>query len=237
MKKTIMTLMIFQLLFLIACTQPEADVTTPHQQAITSVDEHIVITESKDKSIAILGKPDNSSGVFHDIQVRINGSTKSFQWENVTSPSFYPELWVANVDDDSEDEIVISLTKGHGTGIRASELHVLNMDFSEIPVDNPKNSIKKYVQTSLLINGEKRTYSITVKNKNYSYEYNNSDAGSWLDDVAFGNIVRYRMQGGAIYVEVSAQVSPGHFIGAVDAVYGYKDSQLQIEGLQFIENR
>ncbi|AIQ41611.1 hypothetical protein MKX70_22110 [Paenibacillus sp. FSL R7-0312] len=50
--------------------------------------------------------------IFSSLDVVINGETKTFNWINVTNPSFYPQISVIDLDADGEDEIVIVLTKG-----------------------------------------------------------------------------------------------------------------------------
>ncbi|WP_169834377.1 hypothetical protein [Paenibacillus donghaensis] len=50
------------------------------------------------------------------------------------NPSFYPEIALGNLDGKGEDEFVLILTTGTGTGVHESEVHVLTREMAEIPV-------------------------------------------------------------------------------------------------------
>lgn len=71
-----------------------------------------LLSETLDKKIAIYGVQEKSQkDIFSSLDVVINGKTKTFNWINVTNPSFYPQISVIDLDADGEDEIVIVLTK------------------------------------------------------------------------------------------------------------------------------
>lgn len=109
----------------------------------TSVEStpNTLLSETSDKKIAVYGVQEKGD-LFSSLDVAINGEPKTFDWSNVTNPSFYPQIFVIDLNKDGEDEIVIILTKGTGTGIHNSEVHVLRTDFTEIPVTDRKISFK-----------------------------------------------------------------------------------------------
>ncbi|MEK3778722.1 hypothetical protein MHB85_30015 [Paenibacillus sp. FSL K6-4396] len=53
---------------------------------------------------------------------------------NVANPSFYPQISVVDLDADGEDEVVVVLIQGTGSGVHDSKVHVLRTDFIEISV-------------------------------------------------------------------------------------------------------
>ncbi|MCP1423735.1 hypothetical protein NST33_30115 [Paenibacillus sp. FSL L8-0435] len=65
-------------------------------------------------------------------QIVINGETKTFKWGNVANPSFYPQISVVDLDADGEDEVVIVLIQGTGSGVHDSKVRMLRTDFIEI---------------------------------------------------------------------------------------------------------
>jgi len=194
----------------------------------------ILLTESEDKRIVIWGAPKAESGMIEQITVSIDKKEKTFAWRNSTNPSFYPEIWLANLAGDDNLEVIIALTLGTGTGIHESEVHVLNSDFSEIKVNDPIKELKPLIQTSKSEKAGKQQYSIKVAGREHLFEYKESDAGFWFDDVAFGSVINYRVEDQALISEVSAQVSPGTFPGGIKLTYALKAGILEAYRVEWI---
>jgi hypothetical protein len=216
-----------------AKVQTTVEINQPAEQKT----ELVILTESKDKRIAILGDINSAdNGMLEGITVRIDNSTRKFDWTNTINPSFYPEVWLANVAGDDKPEVIIGLTHGTGTGVHESEVHVLNLDFSEIKVNDPKKEVEQFIHVNASKKAEKQIYSITVSGKVHLFEYNETDAGIWFDQVAFGNVINFSVQDHTLIAEVSAQVSPGTFTGTVKMIYALKEGVLQVTQVEWIDD-
>ncbi|WP_281888925.1 hypothetical protein [Paenibacillus sp. YYML68] len=194
-----------------------------------------VIAQSQDQSVRVKANTSVTGDMLQGLTVQIGEQERSFPWSNVSNPTYYPEVRLANVDADAESEVLIILTTAYGTGVRQAELHVLNKDFTELDVDNPTDAVKSHIRTSHAIAGDKHTYSVTVDNHTYTKSYSKAEAGQWFEDVVIGNITTYRVQGQSIVVELSAQVSPGTFMGTVVAEYEVRGDRLAIGRVAFRE--
>lgn len=124
----------------------------------------------------------------------INGETKTFNWINVTNPSFYPQISVIDLDSDGENEIVIVLTKATGIGIHNSEVHVLKSDFTELSVSDPKEFVLNNIKVDLKKVKETRQYTVSVDGKLIAELPIQISIGHYLGDA----IVRYAFVNGRI---------------------------------------
>lgn len=177
-------------------------------------------------------------GTFSDMTLSIDGRTKRFFWKTSGEPAFLPELRYADVDGDGQDELIVILCKGEGTGTLAEEVHVVNpRDFSEIPVQNPLTALKKRTVSVIDKNGikitidGKRTMTFSTK------EVSNlcGSKANWFGNLQLGSIVDYSMEGNRITANVGVQLSPSSFFGSYRLIYEYTNHQLVVSGISFSE--
>lgn len=55
----------------------------------------------------ILNKENN--GMYEEITVKTEDNQKTFPWRNVTNPTYAPIKYIADVDNDNKDEIIIRI--------------------------------------------------------------------------------------------------------------------------------
>lgn len=211
-------------------TEPPAD-----QKNNGSGDRESVIVESSDKYVQLLADTSVSGDMLTGITVKLGENSKQFPWANVTNDGYYPEIIRDNLDQDPDPEIVIILTKGYGTGVRDSEVHVLKNDFTELDIQDPVAVVKGSLNSTASSKDGKKDYTLTYKDSTINKHYNDEDAGMWFDDVAIGNIVTYRVDNHHLLAEVSAQVSPGLFIANVEAAFEVNGSKLEVKSLELNE--
>jgi len=119
--------------------------------------------EMKSDEVSIyLNKMNNDGGMYDEIIVETRDNKKTFSWKNVANPTYVPIKYIADVDNDNKDEIIILLTTGYGTGIYVQDLHILNLeDLTEIDFEDPIEAINNSVYSSITINEDK--VNVTVK--------------------------------------------------------------------------
>lgn len=166
--------------------------------------------------------------------VHIGESSRSFDWENVSNETYYPELNVIDLDNDQEKELVILLTLGYGTGIKESQVHVLKKDYTEIAFPNALEDAQNKIQDSVTQKGEERAYSITVGGKTSNFTFKEEDAVEWYDKAVVGNSLSYRIVDNEIVAVLSVQVSPGMVLGSLEIPYKLVDGQFFEQPVQFI---
>lgn len=177
-------------------------------------------------------------GTFSNMTLSINGKTKRFSWKTYGEPAFLPELSYADIDGDGQDELIVILCEGEGTGTLVEEIHVINPgDFSEISVQSPLTALKDRTVSTIDKNGIK----ITIDGKStmtFSTEEASDLFGTkanWFSNLQLGSIVDYSMEGNRIVANVGAQLSPSSFFGSYRLVYKYTNHQLVVSGVSFSE--
>lgn len=117
----------------------------------------IVISYLEDQK-TYLSADSLKDGTFSNMTLSINGKTKRFSWKTYGEPAFLPELSYADVDGDGQDELIVILCEGEGTGTLVEEMHVINPgDFSEISVQSPLTALKNRTVSTIDKNGIKIT--------------------------------------------------------------------------------
>jgi hypothetical protein len=175
-------------------------------------------------------------GMISGITVSIGDKKKSFLWETLDSESFMPKLFYADVDSDNNDELIIILCTGEGTGVLTEDIHVLKPDdFSEITVENPLDTLKSRVHTQIT----EKDVQITIDQKS-PIVFPESEVidqiamkNSWFENLVMGSIVDYEMDNNRITVRVGAQLSPAGFLGDFVLAFEYTDHELKVSDIVF----
>lgn len=230
MKRLVGLVCTILLVTLSACTVQEIK-KNPETSQIH--DNPILLTENKDFNVKLTGIEQKSIGMIRPIIIEASGKAKSFDWENVSNPNYYPELTVTDLNQDQRKEWVIFLTTGYGTGVRESKAHVLQDDFSEILIPEPKDDAQKEIFDSVTKNNGSRVYTVRVKGETNTFTFKEGEAGDWFDHVVIGNSISYRIDGHQVISSVSAQVSPAMVIGTVEVAYGLTNNTFKLEKVNF----
>ncbi|WP_336773203.1 hypothetical protein [Paenibacillus sp. MMO-58] len=181
-------------------------------------DQEVMLTGLQD--ITLSGQKEEN-GLFNEISVSTLTVSKSFTWSNVTNPAYYPAIEVADLNEDGDNEIIIVLTKGYGTGVNAQELHILNEDdLSELTVENPLYYIIKHSHSSIQSIGDKVRVTIEVDGQTYYKDYAKSIAGTWNDKIEFGNVLNYAVLDNKLVALVPGNLSPAEYPVTVKLEYG-----------------
>lgn len=150
-----------------------------------------------------------------------NGQRRYFDWINMAKPGMEPQLACLDINNNHKDEIVIILTKDEGTGVLISEIHILDIDtLEEIPVEHPLEYINKQVQTSITKSSTALSISIKIGDKE-SYLCKRELPGSANDNIYFGSIIKFELEGQSICCSVPGMYSPAGFVGDFRIYYFY----------------
>lgn len=233
------TICVFVLVFLVAGCERSVDPTTkvmspiPGQVLVEPKGTKVEVAKTSD-GIKILANKPEAGDLFQGITIQTKDLSKSFDWNTSSNPAYYPVAEVGDFYTGNKDELVVILTKGHGTGVLRQEIHVLNVeDLSEIPVDSPEEAIKREVKSKLTKRDQIVTVELETKGAIITKEYTKSEAGSWSEGVGFGDIVRFEIIRGKITANLPGAVSPGPLIVATAVVSYGKD--LKVDSVELLE--
>ncbi|SCC33309.1 hypothetical protein GA0061094_4050 [[Bacillus] enclensis] len=193
-----------------------------------------IVSQDKNENITLYGKKTN--GLYRGFKIDFKGEiyTKPF-WISEISPSFPPQIFYSDINTDEKEELAITLTKGHGTGVLIEDVHVfhtIDNGLCEVIVDNPLAIINKSVKTKLSnqeaeIQIEKRKYKVDLLLFGVNPE-------NLFEDISFGSIIDYEVMNHNLMVKVTGQISPAMFIGDIIITYEYLAKLYQAKSIEFI---
>ncbi|NUU78065.1 hypothetical protein [Paenibacillus xylanilyticus] len=200
--------------------------------------DHTVLAEIKENhhEITLNTSTKPVQGMYSGITVSWNNRTKSFPWENISEPAFYPEVATSNIDGKGQDEAIIILTTGKGIGARASAVHVIKDDWTEIPVGDAVTKAKNALASMYKEHTATVEYTMNIAGNEYVYSYPIEDAEMWFKQAVVGNILRYRVQDNKLIAEIPVQVSPGTYTGTIEVEFREYNGELIPSEVSYIED-
>lgn len=218
-----------------AFSNPAHDNKADFGNNIYNEDEKRMIAEIPNSGIKLYYvKEDEGFGEYRGFVLQINHGKKYFRWENVTNPSYAPQLTLSDLDKDGREELIIQLCKGYGTGIFDGEVHVIRQDsFDEILVENPciilykeKITLREFPEHFDVGLNDKK---ITINKKGrLTPPYSKAGIGWGTDNT------RYVVKNNKLFARVPLGISvtsAGEFI----VKYKYQDKILQKESVDFFD--
>lgn len=200
------------------------------------IEGYEVVSRNEKENITLYGKKMN--GLYRGFKIDFKGGiyTRPF-WNSTTSLTYAPQILYSDINKDRKKELTITLTTGHGSGLKWEEVHVFDtienrLNINEVIVDNPLAIIYKNVKTKL--SNEKA--EIRVGDKEYEVDITPFEikAENLFDDIGFGSIIDYEIINNNLMVRVSGQISPASYIGDIIITYEYRDKMYQEKTIDFI---
>ncbi|MBE4909136.1 hypothetical protein IMZ08_13795 [Bacillus luteolus] len=202
--------------------------------AVTDFEGYEIVSLNNKENITLYAKKIDS--LYRGFKIDFKGGvyTRPF-WNSETNPTYAPQIFYKDINNDKREELVITLTKGHGTGLLWEDVYVFNtLDnrLIEEIVDHPLAILKKNVKTKL----NKDKAEIIVNNKKWAIDLSPFEIkpDNLFDDIGFGSIVDYEVINNCLMVRLSGQVSPGMFVGDVIITYEYRQNMYQAKTIDFI---
>jgi hypothetical protein len=196
-------------------------------------EEYKLVSNLSKEKIALYAKKNEERGMYEDFRIHFKGETyfRPF-WTNVTNPTFAPELFYEDINQDGKKELIITLTKGYGTGVRDEEVYVYryNNGLIDVLVDNPLAIIYKNVKTKLTT----QKAEIIIGNKVFLIDTKSIEPSHLVEDIGFGSIIDYAVINKKLMVRVSGQIAPSMFVGDIIITYEYRDKMYQAKAIEFI---
>ena len=190
-----------------------------------------MVTKLPKEDIVLYAKKMN--GLYRDFKIDFKGETyfRPF-WINDTNPAYAPKLFYEDINEDGKKELIITLTKGYGSGVLDEEVYVYRYTngLIDVIVDNPLAIIYKNVKTKLTT--EKA--EIILGDKVSIIDTKSIEPSHLFQDIGFGSIIDYEVINKNLMVRVSGQITPAMFVGDIIITYEYRDKMYQAKTIEFI---
>ncbi|HWL13902.1 MAG TPA: hypothetical protein VNQ57_12985 [Ureibacillus sp.] len=218
MKRYIILLLVFILFFV----PKSVSATNEGYEMVTKLPKEDIILYAK-----------KMNGLYQDFKIVFKGETyfRPF-WINDTNPTYAPKLFYEDINKDGKKEIIITLTKGYGSGVLDEEVYVYRYTngLIDVIVDNPLAIIYKNVKTKLTT--EKA--EIILGDKVSIIDTKSIEPSHLFEDIGFGSIIDYEVIKKNLMVRVSGQITPAMFVGDIIITYEYRDKMYQAKTIEFI---
>ncbi|MBB6673692.1 M56 family metallopeptidase [Cohnella nanjingensis] len=151
----------------------------------------------------------SEEGEVTGIALRTGEIAKTFAWPNLIDQGYKPSLYVADVDGDEREEIVVILKTTNSQGIyHREEIHVLNReDLTEAAIADPVGAVDRFVTTTIALQDGQVEVRANWDDSRIKKTYAESYSMAWNSfSVGFGNIVNYTVTGNVIRAGVSGSL-------------------------------
>ncbi|MCZ8520982.1 MULTISPECIES: hypothetical protein [Paenibacillus] len=171
-------------------------------------------------------------GYYQGIWVKSENKEDYYKWINTTNKAFAPVIHSVDLNNDGVQELIIVLTKEHGTGLAIREAHILNpKELSEITLVDSVSVLKQRIASSINADGVQVTadgkiHQISAKQIGIEKE-------KWFDHLYFGNVIRFEITDNVLISRVLGEISPSGFIGEAVIYYKFQDNQYIPRSVEF----
>ena len=208
--------------------------------------EYDEIAKSKKGDIILYAIMMNANDTYTDFKIDFKGTIMSRTfWINTTSPTWLPKIIYEDINGDREQDLIIILTRGTGTGVLEREVHVFHKQTQrlgniyyeglvEVLVDDPIAIVLKNVKTEISSNEA----AVIIGDKNYAIDIKSLEIQPEVlfSDIYFGNSVDFEIKDNQLVAKVGGIISPSGYIGIIEIKYMFKDKMYQAKSIDFKPN-
>lgn len=230
---TILLLTILSSVF-VACSAPESNTEVNEDQTLLAE-----IPEQKIYLYALNKVEDEQipAGLYKGMRLSINGKEQAFDWENIAMISDLPQLYYVDLNGDEKEELVVILSRGHGTGAIRQTIHVINPEsLDEYEVENPLAVIEDQVEITILSPKEAEIkIGENVTNVNLEdIDLLRPGVDKISSDIFYENSMEYWITDSNILkASVGAEVESMAYLGFIEIEYSLQDGKFKAEHIVF----
>lgn len=210
---------------------------------VDSVNESTLLSSIPEEGIFLYAlDSDEGKGLYEEILLDIKGKQRFFYWAVDSGLSFRPQLILSDINSDGKKELVVIITKWHGTWMNAQEVHVFQVDtFNEIPVEDVQEIIDKNVKSKVNKEEDRVQIIVSLNGKETKVDgdkinliYNESlFKKDWDYELFWENMIGYELVDGKLRAIVGGQL-PNLLVGNVIIEYKFKDNMLVMDKIDFV---
>lgn len=178
-------------------------------------------------------------GAWNGMVLEINGEKKQFEnWKGGDS-THKPVVRYIDLTNDGTQEVIVSYTKGTGTGVHLGQVHVINPNnLEEFKVESLDETVEKHVQSTVEKYGDRVEAKVAIDNEPVSVKVipdNAENKDFYNDEVTFGSSIYYSIEKGKLTAKITGNISPAAVVGELKITYGFRGGQLKAEKVEYTE--
>lgn len=178
-----------------------------------------------------------NKNMYKDLIVSMNGVKKVFDWETIEQIEDLPQLHYLDLNNDQKKELVIILSKGHGSGFSSKTIHIVNPEnLTEYHIENPLDIIKNNVTTKIISETEveiKIGETISnIKLKDIPFKMSKLFPEK-ISEISYENLIDYEISNHTIKAIVGVEGDYLKYIGNILIEYDFKDGIFKMKNISF----
>lgn len=187
------------------------------------------IAASADGQVKLYAKKETEHAI-EGVTLEINGVQKEWDW-HIPNTGTNPQVFYTDLTGDGQEEAVIIIQNGRGTGLSTYEIHVVDAkDATEIQIQGYEDIVAEQIE-SHVTQQDDGTLGITVKTQGLEYKLEYPlDAATTVDQekLFFGGVVIYSLEGQKIKLNLpgSVGVSP-MYVCDINVIYTFDGAKNQ----------
>ncbi|MDR0267020.1 hypothetical protein [Paenibacillus sp.] len=201
-----------------------------NQLTSVNIPSEEMIAESDDKTVHITGiKTDE--GIFGQLKIITSVFSSSAPGYNVSNPTYAPQIISEDLNGNGQQEVVVILTTGYGTGVYQSNVVVYNSEGTRVPVEDANTAFLKQFSGNFSDQG----LELNVQGQHYEvpYSFILSDHAHLDARPQIGSIMQYTVEDGVLTATTGVQISPSEFVGDLKLKYSFKNGSFQAGNASF----
>lgn len=169
--------------------------------------------------------------------VEVNGKKHTFDWESPRLPNYPPEIHYADIDKDGQEEVIVILSLGTGTGMSMQELHVVKPnEWKEVYAPPAEKAASTLVSSTISNDNGDALIKLQLKGKTPSMvtlRYPERADGNIGDLAGIGAVTSYRIENGTLKAETNVFIGFLESIGTLTLDYSPGKDEMIPDSIRF----
>lgn len=170
--------------------------------------------------------------------VEVNGNKHTFDWEAPRLLGYTPEIHYADIDQDGQEEVVVILWLGTGTGMSMQELHVIKPNqWKEMNVPSADQAASAWVTSKISNEKGDALIQIQVKGSTPSMTTirypDRGEDGNIGEKAGIGAVTYYIVEDGRLKAETNVYIGFLESIGTLTFAYKAGTDGMEPESIHF----
>ncbi len=170
--------------------------------------------------------------------VEVNGTKHTFNWESPRSLNDPPQSHYADIDKDGQEEVIVILPLGTGTGMSMQEIHVVKPNsWKEVTIPSAEKAATALVSST--ISKEKGDLLIKIQMKGPTPSMvtlrlpDRVKDGNFDEQAGIGAVTYYMVEAGKLKAETNVYIGFLESIGTLTLVYKTGNDGMEPESIHF----
>ncbi|WP_339317174.1 copper amine oxidase N-terminal domain-containing protein [Paenibacillus sp. FSL R10-2734] len=175
---------------------------------------------------------------YKGFNVEVKGTKHTFNWESPRLLNDPPEIHYADLDQDGQEEVIVILSLGAGTGMSMQEIHVVKPNsWKELTIPSAEKAATALVSST--ISKQKEDLLIKLQLKGFTPSMvtlrlpGRAEDGNFDEQAGIGAVTQYMVEAGQLKAETNVYIGFLESIGTLTLVYKAGNDGMEPESIRF----